>query len=506
MPTATNHEQERLELAALLGSGIFSRAPSLAQLLSYVCDKYFEGEAGQIKEYNIAIEALRRPADFDQKKDSIVRVEAHRLRKRLKAYYETEGSSHAIRIEIPSGQYAPRFIPAEPPAPLPLHSAITIDRPVVAIPEPAPRPRSAYLFTSAALLAAGLLTFAISRTSHPSAISAAGFTAPALAQVSLQAPGDTIRILAGSRRPYTDRSGDSWQTDRYFTGGTANSSPHQAISGTCDPALYQSRREGAFQYDIPLQPGSHELRLYFAEVIFGEPNSGGGETSRLFNVSANGVNLLREIDVVADGGPNVAHIRVFKDIKPAADGYLHLRFDPVINVAFLNAIEVAPSLPGKMRPIRIVARNQPFIDNAGQFWGRDRFFRGGQQVLRTNHIAGTFDQELYRGERFGNINYAIPVAPGRYRLVLHFAETWFGFGKQPKGGSESRLFDILCNGVALARSFDIYKEAGGGDRAIQRVYQGLEPSPQGTLLISLVPVKNYACINALEVIDESGSE
>ena len=117
MHAAADFRQQRHELDALLASGIFSRAPNLAQLLTYVCAKYFEGTAEQIKEYNIAVEALGRPADFDQKRDSIVRVEAHRLRKRLREYYEADGAGHAIRIYIPPGQYAPRFLPSGTPLP-----------------------------------------------------------------------------------------------------------------------------------------------------------------------------------------------------------------------------------------------------------------------------------------------------------------------------------------------------------------------------------------------------
>src|SRR6267154_5652908 len=103
MPTMANFERERLEVATLLATGIFNRAPSLAQLLSYICERHFQGEASQLKEYNIAVEALGRPPEFDQKRDSIVRVEAHRLRKRLREYYEADGRSHPVRIEIPSG-------------------------------------------------------------------------------------------------------------------------------------------------------------------------------------------------------------------------------------------------------------------------------------------------------------------------------------------------------------------------------------------------------------------
>ena len=71
-----------------------TRAPNLASFLRYVCEMQLSGRADGIKEYNIGVEALGRPSDFDQKKDSIVRVEAHRLRKRLADFYEQEGASH----------------------------------------------------------------------------------------------------------------------------------------------------------------------------------------------------------------------------------------------------------------------------------------------------------------------------------------------------------------------------------------------------------------------------
>src|SRR5258708_1993515 len=110
MPTFAAFDQEKSELESVLSSGILERAPNLAHLLTYVCSKYFDGAGEQVKEYNIAVEALGRPPDFDQKKDSIVRVEAHKLRKRLRQYYKTEGADHPIHIEIPPGQYAPKFI------------------------------------------------------------------------------------------------------------------------------------------------------------------------------------------------------------------------------------------------------------------------------------------------------------------------------------------------------------------------------------------------------------
>lgn len=100
---------EFAELQAVLASPLFARAPSLSQLLTFLCRKYFAGESASLSEQQIAVEALRRPESFDQKRDSIVRVELHRLRKRLALYYQGEGTGNAIEISIPAGGYSPRF-------------------------------------------------------------------------------------------------------------------------------------------------------------------------------------------------------------------------------------------------------------------------------------------------------------------------------------------------------------------------------------------------------------
>src|SRR5689334_5771718 len=74
-------EAERAELQAVLQSNIFVRSPALSHLLSYLCEKTFAGEAGRIKEYSVALDVFDRHESFDQDTDSIVRVEANRLRK-----------------------------------------------------------------------------------------------------------------------------------------------------------------------------------------------------------------------------------------------------------------------------------------------------------------------------------------------------------------------------------------------------------------------------------------
>lgn len=516
MQPTTDFETERLELAALLTSGIFGRAPNLALVLNYTCARYFDGAAEQIKEYNIAVEALGRPANFDQRSDSIVRVEAHRLRKRLREYYEGEGANHAVQIEIPPGQYAPRFVyrdrlglaepsPAARVEPAPVEPAKTT--PSVAAPVPPPGMMSRLLlWTSTAVAAIAVMAAITVSILWRHAGTAKALSGLPLAAATLAQQGDVIRIRCGlDRSGYIDRLGNTWSGDMFFQGGSALDSADRPVRGTRDAQLYGTRREGAFRYDIPLKPGVYEMRLHFAETVYGDDNpAGGGETSRVFTVRINGKEIMTNFDVVADGGASTADIKVFKDISPAADGKLHLQFEPVSNQPILNGIEISPGVAGHIRPVRMVAQEHGYTDKNGHYWEPDRYVRGGQLVVRHESVSGDPDPDLYRGERFGNISYTIPVADGRYTITLHFAETWFGPGKAGGGpGPGSRTFDILCNGVAVKRNFDIFKEAGGADRAVTLSIPDVAANHQGKIVVSLVPVNNYASINAIELVDAS---
>jgi hypothetical protein len=531
MHSTTEFEQEKREFQSLLASGIFDRAPNLAQVLTYVCEKYFEGAAEQIKEYNIAVEALGRPVGFDQKRDSIVRVEAHRLRKRLREYYEADGAGHTVRIEIPPGQYAPTFVhqltpPAQPvdevaSSPEPAETIVSTrnwsdDRTIAPVNTPIPFTATPPLLLEAGLnrdrsgvwIAVSLLALAISGMFLWKASAAkAARTIPPEAMPAGAVPGSSpaVRILAGLKSgTYTDRFGRVWQADHNFQDGSMVETTGHTVIGARDQRLFSSRREGTFTYDIPLPPGVYELRLYFAENLYGENNmAGGGETSRIFHVYANSTPLLQDFDVVREVGASTADIRTFKDLSPAADGKLHLKFEPGNNPAMVSAIEVTPGTPGKLLPIRLVSRDLPYTDNQGRTWASDTYSRGGLLVMRTEPIANISDPDLLDGERYGNLTYTIPVPAGRYGVTMYFAESWFGPGHSAGGGTGSRIFDIFCDGVALRRGFDIFKEAHGSDKAVVMPVHGLEPDAQGKLVISLQPVRNYASINAIEVVDES---
>ena len=295
-----------------------------------------------------------------------------------------------------------------------------------------------------------------------------------------------------------------WAPDRYFELGDDADRPLKFLARTLDPSLFQGGRTGDFLYRIPLRPGVYELHLYFAETAFGPGTSaGGGENSRVFHVVANGKRILSDFDIISDaGGPGIADERVFKDISPGSDGLLQLRFISHRAQATVSAIELVPARAHRLNPVRISAQERLFSDSRKQVWMPDRFWSGGQVGVGSAFVEGTQDPALYSKERYGNFSYAIPVDSGRYAVTLHFAETYWGLDNPGGGGAGTRVFNVFCNGVALLRNCDIYKEAGGS-RALVKTFHGLEPNAQGKLLLSFVPVRNYASIRAIEVIDES---
>lgn len=516
----TDFTPEKSELDSVLASGIFDRSPSLAQLLTYVCQKHFEGTADEIKEYNIAVDALGRPTEFDQKRDSIVRVQFHRLRERLAEYYETEGADHSLRIVIPQGQYVPRFVPQSTAHAVSLVSgnarslpASTEEpQPTLAVPPETPaaaagKHQSYLLFAVTALLLAAVVVLAVGARYFASPAHAALPTASPLPTISPAvglAGTDSIRILAGLKTGvFTDGFGHSWQPDQYFEGGTVVELPRQVIFGTREPRLFQSRRQGQFRYDIPVKDGDYEVRLYFAETLFGETNTAGygGEGSRAFSVQINGKTVTERLDVVGEAGASTADIKAYRDVTPASDGRIHISFSPLVGVPFVNAVEITPGTPGKLKPIRIVAQPRGYTDPQEHYWEPDRYARGGVLVARSP-LEGAADPGLWAGERFGNLTYIIPAPRGTYTINLYMSERWIGPGMPGGGGAGSRVFDIFANGAALQHEFDLFQHAGGPNRAFVYTMKGLRTNHQDKLVISLVPVKNFPLLNAIEVLDE----
>ena len=95
---------------------------------------------------------------------------------------------------------------------------------------------------------------------------------------------------------------------------------------------------------------------------------------------------------------------------------------------------------------------------------------------------------LYRADRYGHFNYAIPVPHESYAVTMYFSEQWFGIELFGGGtGMERRLFAVFWNGIALLRNFDIAMEAGGALKGIQRTFRGLRPNAQANCCSRLCP-------------------
>ena len=501
---ATQGQAERAELEAVLHSGIFSRAPSLASFLKYVCERYFDGESESVKEYCIAVEALRRPSDFDQKKDAIVRVEAHRLRKRLADYYKTAGASHAVQIEIPNGQYSPRFIyveqerTAEAPKPTDDLPAAAPE-PTGAISEEKQERRGWRIWIAALALTVGTLAvlWQYVKMTRPAAreVWTGSFAEPV--------PNE-FRMLAGYHgEAFTDRQGRTWQPDAYYNGGiSVPLAGDRRFEGAPDPGFAKSQREGDFEYAIPVRQGSYEVHLYFIETQTGDPSD--ANFAHLFRVLMNGKVALDYFDLLADAGaPNRLTSRVFDDVAAGPDGRIHLKFEQMGRKPVLAALEILFSTPGRVRPVRIVAAKESVTDSAGSLWLADQYAVGGMMVERKDSIRDNELKYLYAGEHYGNFSYHIPLpADKKYRVKLYFAETFFG-SKLPFAGAPNpegkRLFNVFCDGATLLRNFDVAKEAGGPNKALVRTFDNLEPNAQGKIVLEFVPVRNYAEVNAIEV-------
>ncbi|MCG8543895.1 MAG: hypothetical protein MJE12_06765, partial [Alphaproteobacteria bacterium] len=107
--TTVSAADVQAQLNRILTSADFAKSDRMSRFLAYVVEQTIEGHADRLKGYTIGIEVFDRPGDFDPQVDSIVRVEAGRLRDRLSRYYADEGAGDPVRIDIPKGSYTPRF-------------------------------------------------------------------------------------------------------------------------------------------------------------------------------------------------------------------------------------------------------------------------------------------------------------------------------------------------------------------------------------------------------------
>lgn len=99
----------RVQVGRILHSGPFAQSRRRQRFLEYIVNETLAGRGGRLKGYNVGIEVFDRPETFDPAVDPIVRIEAARVREKLREYYDTQGLNDPIRIDLPKGTYTPHI-------------------------------------------------------------------------------------------------------------------------------------------------------------------------------------------------------------------------------------------------------------------------------------------------------------------------------------------------------------------------------------------------------------
>jgi hypothetical protein len=129
--------------------------------------------------------------------------------------------------------------------------------------------------------------------------------------------------------------------------------------------------------------------------------------------------------------------------------------------AFVNPPAVA-AVP--VPPIRVSAGGPASTDASGTIWEDDQGFDAGEIFSATSPIDNTASPDLYQTQRTGSsFSYSFAAPPGVYVVTLKFAELFHDADGQ-------RLFNVGINSVQVLRDFDVVGQAGGGLRAVDRIF------------------------------------
>jgi hypothetical protein len=169
----------REQLNRLLAHPLFTNSKRYPVLLAYSVEQALLGNAGELKERTIGVEAFGREPSYDVNLDPVVRMTAAEVRKRLIQYYYSPDHAGELIIELPVGSYVPLFRESSP------HTAVQTDTQLAyeapeAFPQGRVEPearrvdspggsggRAAYAWIPIALLVAGSLGFGIGRVRFP---------------------------------------------------------------------------------------------------------------------------------------------------------------------------------------------------------------------------------------------------------------------------------------------------------------------------------------------------
>jgi TolB-like protein/Tfp pilus assembly protein PilF len=113
-PSDSSDGDVRAALEKILGSTGFRNSERMRRFLRTAVERTLAGATDQLKEFSLGHDVFDRGEGYDPRTDAIVRVEARRLRKKLRSYYDGEGLLDKVVIQFHPGKYIPSFVPAAP--------------------------------------------------------------------------------------------------------------------------------------------------------------------------------------------------------------------------------------------------------------------------------------------------------------------------------------------------------------------------------------------------------
>jgi len=185
---------------------------------------------------------------------------------------------------------------------------------------------------------------------------------------------------------------------------------------------------------------------------------------------------INKIQAIGQFDKSPANDEVFWTVNPAAFDHIHID---------------SGALMGRMA-------------STGRY-GSDTYFDGGEArsvsgadafglKFEPRTVSGTPDNDVLGTYRAGNFSYKIPLKPGHYVVTLRFAE--------PEGGEKAkRLFDVAANKQIMIKDLDVFAEAGGSLKAIERKFE--VEVKNSDLQLDFKPTKGEAIVSAIEIDRQS---
>lgn len=392
-----------------------------------------------------------------------------------------------------------------------------------------------------AALGIALLVAACGEEPVPGAEAAPGLVSrdgrEALRPAALPATGTVVyRVNAGGPALAASDGGPAWAADTaaapstYGNAGAAASQSYgtpDAID-TSDPsvpagtpaALFQTERwdppwGDEMAWHFPVDPGTYEVRLYFAEIYPGAYAPG----ARVFDVDAEGAPQRTGIDVYAAVGAEKGLVVSF---QVASDATLDLRFRHAVENPAVKAVEIIYAGGGTtsepQAAYRLDSGGPTLAASSGPAWANDtaaspsawcNAAATGNATYANAHAidrsdasvpAGTpealFQTERYAAPGSSGLQCDFPVAPGDYLVRLYFAETY-----EPNFYPGARIFDVYLEGALAFSRVDVYAAVGGYKGYVREA----SVTADDLLSVRLAPVVENPALKGIEIIPFGGS-